>query len=72
MRFHPHSVLPVLTIKMEKNKIKKKEKKKPHTILCECGMPIEGISEDHAKANLKNHQASKIHKKLMKTKGKKK
>lgn len=37
-------------------------------IICECGYKITGISNAHAKANLKNHKESKLHKKLMETK----
>ena len=35
---------------------------------CECGFRVRGNSEAHAKANLKNHEQSKLHKNLMQNK----
>lgn len=39
-------------------------------IICDCGFKVTGNSQAHAEANLKNHQGSKLHKKLMETKEK--
>lgn len=35
---------------------------------CECGLRVRGTSQAHAEANLKNHEKSKLHKKLMESK----
>jgi len=35
---------------------------------CECGFRVRGNSQAHAKANLKNHKKSKLHKNLMEAK----
>ena len=44
--------------------LKKKE------VICECGILVRGISEDHLKANLKLHKKSKLHKQLIENKNK--
>lgn len=45
--------------------IKGRKDKNPITLICECGISVKGISEPHAKANLKIHKKSKIHKQIM-------
>ena len=39
--------------------------------ICECGYEVNGTSEKHLESNLKIHMKSKLHKKLMKAKRKK-
>ena len=55
-------------IKMVGKKGRKDLNKK--TLICECGIGVKGISEAHAKSNLKSHKKSKIHKKIMANKHK--
>lgn len=45
--------------------MKTKQKRDKKSVTCECGIKIFGNSEDNAKANLKLHQKSKLHKKQM-------
>ena len=49
---------------------KGRQDKNPVKLICECGISVRGISESHAKANLKAHQKSKIHKQIIANKSK--